>query len=67
MEAELNGGLHAGSKRRIIVGASDLNFKRDAMEIQPLFQEQGISKLGCLMDVCSKLRLPGGHPKEEFD
>ena len=33
-----------GSKRKIIVGASELNFKRDKMEIQPLFSELGVSK-----------------------
>lgn len=35
---------HVG-KRRIVVGGAELNFKRDAMEIQPLFQEHGISKM----------------------
>ena len=25
------------SKRRVVVGSADLSFKRDAMEIQPLF------------------------------
>jgi hypothetical protein len=33
-----------GGGRRTIVGAAELNFKRDHMEIQPLFQEPGISK-----------------------
>lgn len=27
------------TKRKVIVGASELNFKRDNMEIQPLFSE----------------------------
>jgi hypothetical protein len=31
-----------GSKR-LIVGSSELNFKRDRMEIVPLYQENGIS------------------------
>ena len=32
------------SSKRLLVGSSELNFKRDAMEIQPLYQENGISK-----------------------
>lgn len=53
--AQENGGdvemVEAGaSKRRIIVGSADLNFKRDRMEIQPLFQENGISKHKALRD-----------------
>ena len=34
-----------GGGRRTIVGHAELSFKRDHMEIQPLFQEPGISKL----------------------
>ena len=34
-----------GGGRRTIVGGAELNFKRDHMEIQPLFSEPGISKL----------------------
>lgn len=30
--------------KRIIVGSSELNYKRDNMEIQPLLSETGISK-----------------------
>ena len=31
------------SGKKVIVGSAELNYKRDAMEIQPLFQENGIS------------------------
>ncbi len=34
------------SKRRLIVGDSDLKFKRDGMEIKPLFSETGMRKSG---------------------
>ena len=28
---------HGAAKRKVVVGSADLSFKRDAMEIQPLF------------------------------
>ena len=40
----VNGGIHQ-AKRRFVVGSAELNFKRDAMEIQPLYSEVGISKI----------------------
>jgi hypothetical protein len=40
-----DGDMMMGGGRRIVVGAAELNFKRDHMEIQPLFQEPGISKI----------------------
>jgi hypothetical protein len=40
----VNGGIHQ-AKRRFVVGSAELSFKRDAMEIQPLFSEAGISKI----------------------
>ncbi len=40
------GDLDEGSKfrqgKKIVVGSSELNYKRDNMEIAPLYQEQGI-------------------------
>lgn len=40
-----DGDMVMGGGRRVIVGSAELNFKRDRMEVQPLFQEPGISKL----------------------
>lgn len=34
--------INKGSKK-LIVGSAELNFKRDRMEIVPLYQENGIS------------------------
>ena len=42
----IGGGGGAASKKKVIVGSAELSFKRDAMEIQPLFSDPaGISKL----------------------
>jgi actin-like protein 6A len=37
-------GAGQGSKRRLITGGAELAFKRDAMEMQPLIQGDGIRK-----------------------
>lgn len=39
--------------RRYIVGSSELNYKRDHMEIQPLYSEPGVSKITKVKDVNS--------------
>lgn len=31
--------------RKVIVGSAELGYKRDMMEIQPLFHDNGISKI----------------------
>ncbi len=49
--------MMGGGSRRTIVGAAELNFKRDHMEIQPLLQEPSISKLKTGIKEFSKLRL----------
>ena len=49
--------MMGGDSRRTIVGAAELNFKRDHMEIQPLLQEPSISKLKTGIKEFSKLRL----------
>ena len=61
-----DGDMVMGGGRRIVVGGAELNFKRDHMEIQPLFQEPGISKLVPVSKVYSQFRLPRGHIEEEF-
>jgi hypothetical protein len=40
--------------RRTIVGHAELSFKRDHMEIQPLFQEPGIINFDYLEDILRK-------------
>ncbi len=40
-----DGDIDMGGNKRLIVGGAELNFKRDHMEIQPLLQETGISKI----------------------
>ena len=42
----IGGGGGPSSKKKVIVGSAELSFKRDAMEIQPLFSDPaGISKV----------------------
>lgn len=43
-----------GSRRRVVVGGADLNFKRDAMEIVPLFHETGVINFDYLEDILRK-------------
>ena len=59
-----DGDIDMGGSKRVIVGGAELNFKRDHMEIQPLLQETGISKV-IEIKRYSQLRLPRRHIEEE--
>lgn len=45
MDADNNNNYVIKGGNRVIVGSADLNYKRDNMDIQPFFLENGMCKL----------------------